>query len=137
MLSNSRYTVAIHILTLLAYNEAEALTSEFIASSVNTNPVVIRRILASLRKAGIVSSQGGPGGGWCLAERPEQVTLRHIYRIMNPDALFPLHPAEPNQNCPVGRSIQELLTKRFVVAQRALEDSLGAASIADLVKEVS
>jgi DNA-binding IscR family transcriptional regulator len=63
---NCRFTVAIHVLCLLAAQHPQPLTSEFIAGSVNTNPVVIRRLLGSLRRAGLVKSQPGVSGGWEL-----------------------------------------------------------------------
>src|SRR6476619_2527243 len=66
---SSKLTVGVHILTLLASSPGESLTSEYIAGSVHTNPVVILRLLGLLREAGIVESQGGLGGGWRL-KRP-------------------------------------------------------------------
>src|SRR5579885_1925959 len=105
MMSNSRFTVACHILTLLAQNPAEPMTSEYIAASVNTNPVVIRRVLGTLRSAHLVMSQGGNGGGWRLASAPAAVTLRDVYRAVEDEPLFPLHHREPNQNSPDKRHI--------------------------------
>ena len=135
-MSNTRYTVAIHVLTLLAYCGAEPLTSEFIAGSVNTNPVVIRRILSSLRAAGMVASQGGPGGGWQLLKNPESINLRDVLLAVGEDGRFPLHSASPNIACPVGRTIQGILAQRFQSAQEALERDLARTTIAQLVGEV-
>ena len=53
----SRFTVAIHILSLLDLNQGESITSEDLAVSVNTNPVVIRKILGILKKAGLIQIQ--------------------------------------------------------------------------------
>lgn len=136
MTSNSRYTVAIHILTLLAFCGPEAQTSEFIAGSVNTNPVVIRRLLASLREARLVASQGGPGGGWRLLREPGAISLGQIFRAVEGSALFPLHAAEPNPCCPVGKHIQEALAGIFQGALAALEGNLDQTSLADLVSAV-
>lgn len=135
-MSNTRYTVAVHVLTLLAYTGPEALTSEFIAGSVNTNPVVIRRILARLRAAGLVRSQGGPGGGWQLLRAPAAIHLQQVLVAVGADAAFPLHTAAPNVLCPVGRSIQGLLTHHFRLAQDALERQLAGVTLADLVAGV-
>ena len=66
---SSKLTVGVHILTVLAMTPDQAQTSEYIAGSVDTNPVVIRRLLGGLREAGIVESQGGIGGGWRLKVR--------------------------------------------------------------------
>jgi len=136
-MNNTRYTVAIHILTLLAYCGPEPLTSEFIAGSVNTNPVVIRRILASLRTAGLVRSQGGPGGGWQLLKDPDHISLRDVLVALEEAPLFPLHSADPNILCPVGKAIQSLLTGHFRAAQEALEKDLDRTTIFDLVAGVN
>lgn len=135
-MSNTRYTVAIHVLTLLAHSGPEAVTSEYIAGSVNTNPVVIRRILAGLRAARMVRSQGGPGGGWQLLRDPGQITLRDVLHAMGEDSLFQLHSATPNPACPVGKEIQSLLALRFRSAQEAMEKDLERTTIAQLVEEV-
>jgi DNA-binding IscR family transcriptional regulator len=135
-MSNTRYTVAIHVLTLMAFCGPEALTSEFIAGSVNTNPVVIRRILSNLRAAKLVASQGGPGGGWQLLKDPAAIDLRAVLAAVGEDSRFPLHNAAPNVACPVGRNIQAILTQRFQSAQEALERDLARTTIAQLVGEV-
>ncbi len=139
MRPSSRFTVAIHILTLLAHAASgeEPVTSEYIAGSVNTNPVVIRRLLALLRKAKLVRSQGGPGGGWQLVVRPRRITLRDVYRAVESDPLFPLHASRPNPRCPVGRSIQAAVSGHYEQARLALEEDLDRTTIADLLQEVS
>lgn len=133
-MGNSRFTVAVHVLTLLASDRSSAMTSEHIAGSVNTNPVVIRRLLAALRAAKLVASQGGPGGGWVLNHRPDTITLRDVYRIVEDGGLFPLHPSEPNARCPVGSTIQAALVPTFEQAQAALERDLAKTTIADVLQ---
>src|SRR3954449_8656854 len=94
---SSKLSVGIHMLTIFALKPGEALTSEFIACSVNTNPVVIRRLLGSLRDAGIVDSKTGVGGGWSLLVDPERLTLLDILRAVEPqNEIFALHRSEPN-----------------------------------------
>jgi Rrf2 family protein len=136
MTTNSRFTVAIHVLTLLAHCGPDPITSEFIAGSVNTNPVVIRRLLASLRAAKLVGSQGGPGGGWQLLKDPSQITLREVLAAVKDAPLFPLHASAPNLACPVGRSIQVLLLDTFRAAQEALEENLERTTIGSLADQV-
>jgi Rrf2 family protein len=136
MSTNTRFAVAIHILTLLAQSRNEPVTSESIAGSVNTNPVVIRRALGALRTAGLVASQGGNGGGWWLVADPEAVTLRTVYLAVEDEALFPLHHRPPNPSCPVGRHIQQALAAHFAAATRAMEDELARTSVADVLHEV-
>ena len=137
MNNSCRYTIAIHVLTLLAFSGSAPLTSDYLAGSVNTNPVVIRRLLANLRAAKLVRSQGGPGGGWQLLKDPSQITLRDVLACVDGTSLFPLHSSEPNPRCPVGRSIQALLAGPFKDAQQALEADLDRTTIAALVAGVT
>jgi DNA-binding IscR family transcriptional regulator len=112
------------------------MTSEFIAGSVNTNAVVIRRILALLRKTRLVRSRSGPGGGWQLVVPPRGITLRDVFRAVEGEALFPLHASTPNPRCPVGRVIQSALEARYAQARLAVERNLEKTTIADLLEEV-
>jgi Rrf2 family protein len=137
MNTSSRFTVAIHVLTLLAHDEGEQMTSEYIAGSVNTNPVVIRRLMALLRDARLVTSQVGVKGGWKLIRPPKGITLRDVYRAVEAGTLFPLHSSTPNPLCPVGRTIQSALAAHFEDAQLALEKDLERTTIADLLQQVS
>ena len=136
MHNSCRYTVAIHVLALLAHCGPDQLTSDYLAGSVNTHPVVIRRLLASLRAAKLVRSQGGPGGGWQLLKDPGQITLREVLAAVEGAAIFPLHSSDPNPRCPVGREIQALLAEPFQSAQDALEKDLERTTIAALVAKV-
>ncbi len=135
---NTRFTVAIHTLTLLAApREAnEPVTSEYIAGSVNTNPVVIRRVLGQLRSAGLVTSQGGNGGGWRLSQDPEKITLCDVYQAVEDERIFALHHRPPNPHCPVGSHIQQTLTPHFEAATKALESELSHTTLADITREV-
>jgi DNA-binding IscR family transcriptional regulator len=76
--TSSRFATAVHILTLLAYEREEALTSDYIAGSVNTNPVVIRRILKRLAIVGLVISVRGASGGSRLGKPPGDITLLDV-----------------------------------------------------------
>lgn len=133
---NCQFTVAIHVLCLLAAQHPQPLTSEFIARSVNTNPVVIRRILAVFRKAGLVKSQPGASGGWELLVRPKLITLGKLYQLIRPGTVFAMHSRKPNPLCPVGRSIQQGLGSHYQKAQAAMEAELAKSSIADVLRDV-
>jgi Rrf2 family protein len=133
---NSHFTIAMHILALLGHHAPRALTSEFIAGSVNTNPVFIRRLLASLRDARLVTSQLGPGGGWTLLRPAKDITLRDVYRAMEDRPLFAPHASTPSAECEVGANIQQILSKHFDASVRALEQQLGKTTVHHLVREV-
>jgi len=134
---NSRLTVAIHVLCLLAYEQDKGpVTSDYIAGSVNTNPVVIRRLLASLRKAGIVSSQGGGSGGWLLLNAPAEISLLDIYRLVEPGTVFAMHNKQPNPNCLIGKKIQKSIVGYYEQVQRGMEQELDKTSIADVLNSM-
>lgn len=133
---STRFTVALHILTLLAGAPGQAMTSEYIASSVNTNPVVVRRLLGALRKLGMVSSQPGNGGGWELAVSPEKLTLRDVRRATNEGSPFSMHSQPPNPKCPVGRNIQAALSPIYEEAEQVMEEHLAQTTIHALLHSV-
>jgi DNA-binding IscR family transcriptional regulator len=109
------------------------MTSEYIAGSVNTNPVVVRRVLALLARAGLVATQEGAGGGVRLAKPAGEINLRVVYEAVESDPLFALHPNDPNPACPVGGSIQSALEPTLGAAEAALLGSLAKTTVADLL----
>jgi Rrf2 family protein len=133
MPQSSRFVVATHVLTLLAYGKGDAMTSECIAGSVNTNAVVVRRILAMLARAGLVATQEGAGGGVRLARSAADIDLRAVYAAVKADPLFALHPRDPNPLCPVGRTIQAALSPALDAAEEAMVGALAKTTVADLV----
>jgi Rrf2 family protein len=134
---SSKLTVAVHILTLLALTPGQAQTSESIAGSVNTNPVVIRRLLGLLREAGYVESQGGVGGGWRLKVPAERITLLDVLRAVEPKGeTIALHRSEPNPLCPVGRNIQGALTGVYEEVERRMDEQLARTTIASVLGSV-
>ncbi len=134
-ITSSRFTVAVHILALLAL-ENGPLSSKHIATSVNTNPVVIRRILSTLSKAGVVNTQLGIEGGSMLAHPAEQITLKDVYRVVEQGEIFSLHHKDPSPSCPCGSNIQPILSHVFKEAQAAMEATLAKTSIADVVADI-
>jgi Rrf2 family protein len=137
MNTNSRFAVAIHILTMLAYRHPEALTSAYMAMSVTTNPVVLRRLLGDLRRAGLVESRAGSGGGWRLRKQPEQITLLDCYKAVKEDPLFGLPLQKPNPGCTVGKSITQALCGLFQEAERALEARLAQTDLAQVLAQIT
>ena len=137
MTISSRFAVAVHILTLLETGRGKPLTSDYIAGSVNTNPAVVRRILSMLARAGLTQARLGAGGGSVLARPADRITLRDVYRAVEcEERLFSLHNEKPNPKCPVGRNIQAVLERATGAAQVALEEQLGARTVAEVMAEV-
>jgi Rrf2 family protein len=137
MSSNSRLTLATHILTWMAKHgeEVEIATSERIARSVNTNPVILRRLLGLMEKAYLVNVQRGTNAGWKLARKPEEITLLDVYQAVEPSTLFALHHTQPNLRCEVGCGIAEALTDCYTSAQQVMEQELAHMTIADVLQK--
>ena len=136
-MTNTRFAVAVHVLTLLAQQGGSPVTSEYVAGSVNTNPSLVRRLLGALARAGLTTSQLGAGGGALLARPASAITLRDVWRAVDEGELFALHRERPNPQCPVGRNIQGALTAHFGAATRALEAELDRTTIADVLRDVA
>ena len=138
MAANSRLTIAVHALAWLALAHrrgSETLTSEQVAASINTNPVVIRRSLGDLRRAGLVDVRHGAGAGWSLARDPANMNLLQVYDAVEREPLFGLHRAEPNLACPVGKGIRPALSHVYRGVDHAVRRELERTSIADVLYE--
>ena len=134
---NSRFSTAVHILTLLASMPGERVTSELIAGSVGTNPVVIRRQLALLRAAKLVASKGARGGGWVLARKPEAIRLSQVRDALGEEASFRMHRNEPSPGCAVGQHVRHALGMVYEDAEKAVTRSLQTRTIRDLLIAVN
>lgn len=130
---NSRFAVAVHVLTLMAWSDEEPLKSEQVADSVNTNPVVIRRMLCELADAGLVVSQPGATGGSRLAMDPAKTTLLDVYKALETGSVFSLHRQPPSQDCPVGVNIATVLSDVLSEVDAAVEQTLRQITIQDMV----
>lgn len=133
MRSNTQFAIAIHILTLLAQAPGEQVTSTEMASSVNTNPAFLRRILGDLARARLVTSQAGVNGGWSLLREPAAITLLEIYRAVDEGHLLAMH-HHPNPNCPIGGVIQSTLEAYFGEAEMAFERTLAQQTLAQVLQ---
>ena len=131
---SSRFTIAVHILSIIKQNPSTICTSEFMAESVNTNPVVIRKILSYLKKAGIVQVRRGTGGA-SLVKNLDAITLLEVFRsveVVEEDKLFHLH-ENPNPDCPIGANIQAVLELILVQAQEAMEQVLANITMEQVI----
>jgi len=136
---NSRLAVAAHALAWLGLNQRlgnELSTSDEVAGSVNTNPVVIRRLLGELRDAGLVETRRGAGAGWRLARDLGEITLLDVHDALVPTPLFGLHRATPNQECPVGYGIRPVMSRVFDDVDEVVRQRLARTTLVDVLTEV-
>lgn len=133
----SRFTVAVHtLLCVNTFGKTHKTTSEFIASSVNVNPVVIRRTLQSLKAAGMIDVKAGSGGAEIIKPL-DKITLYNIYVAVRgvEGELFHFH-ENPNPTCPVGKNIHSVLGAHLADAQNALENELKKITLQNLADEL-
>ena len=129
----TRLAVAIHILAALSFADKEYKSSDLLARSVNTNPVVVRRLTSQLRKAGLVDVRRG-AGGTALNQHPEKITLLDVYKAVIPKPTacpFHLH-QNPSSLCHIGKNIHDALEAPFAKVNQAVQDSLESTTIADV-----
>ncbi len=134
----SRLTIALHIFACIdTFKDDYKLTSDFLASSVNVNPVVIRRILGQLKSAGLVNVTRGSGG--CEIAKPlTEITMLDVYRAVDcveSDSLFHFH-ENPNPECPVGRNIHSILDEKLLRVQNAMEHEMQNITLAEIERDL-
>jgi Rrf2 family protein len=138
MLSSSRFIVAVHALSLLARTpDGKPVCSTLIASSVQTNPVVIRRMMSALEKSGLVQSVAGRSGGFVLARKAGAISLGDIYRAVENDAVFRMHKTGESAKCPVAQQMGNVLAPFLKKAEQALTTALSDANLKQVVEGFS
>jgi Rrf2 family protein len=136
MSANSRLTIATHALAWIASHErlgGQWTTSEQLAGSVKTNPVVIRRLMSGLVKAGVLESGRGPGAGWRLTRPPEQITLAEVASAVGPEPTFAMHRNEPSTICPIAQGIRPALAPIYARVDAAVQRELESTTLAEVL----
>ena len=134
-MSNTRFSTALHVLTLLAKHPEEWISSDYIAGSICINPVVVRREISVLNEAGFVQSRKGKEGGSKLNKRPEDIRLGALYQTVKNSTILGKKNQNTNENCPVGKNINQKLQQLTVAADRLVIQHLNQTSLADFALE--
>ena len=131
---SSRFTIALHIFACVdTFKDDYKVTSDFLAASINTNPVIVRKILLQLKNAGLINVARGTGG-ITFTRSSADITFFDVYEAIEPvenGDLFHFHEA-PNPECPVGRNIHGLLDGKLLAIQSAMETEMKKYTIADI-----
>ncbi len=134
MAANSKFAMATHIMTALAQKQ-DKLNSTYLADSLNTNPVVVRRILSELQKAGLLETEAGRSGGARITRKPSSISLFEVYAAVDDGELFAYNPNDPNKKCALSCQMKSVLTPVFEAANQALADKLKKIKLSELVGE--
>lgn len=135
---SSRFTIAIHMLTCMdVFKDNYKITSDFLASSINVNPVIIRKLPSQLKDADLIDVKRGPGGA-TIAKTLDQVTFLDVYCAVDcveENTLFHFH-ENPNLNCPVGRNIYNILDDKLLRVRNSMERELESITLADIMSDL-
>ena len=132
---NGRFQIATHIMTLLSSAGGEVLSSEYIAGSVNINPVLIRKELSNLIQHGLVVSKEGKSGGYTLAKPAAQITLADVYSAVQTKSVLGKARNTPNPKCPVGKQINQHLNQLNSEIELSIINQLAQQSIAEFTQQ--
>lgn len=134
---SSRFTIAVHIFACIdTFEENFKITSDFLATSINVNPVIIRKLLSQLKSTGLISVKRG-AGGTTIAKELDEISFFDIYNAVEcveNGELFHFH-ENPNSNCPVGRNIHNVLDTKLEQVQNALESELKKITLKDVIQD--
>lgn len=134
---SSRFTIALHMFACMEVFKGEhKITSDFLASSINVNPVIIRKLLSQLKDAGLIEVKRGTGGA-SITKPLEEITFLNVYHAVDcieENVLFHFH-ENPNPNCPVGKNIHNVLDAKLIQVQSAMEHELESVTLADVMED--
>ncbi|MCU7618875.1 Rrf2 family transcriptional regulator [Chryseobacterium sp. PBS4-4] len=134
-MSNTRFATAVHIMTLLAKVPQEWLTSDWIAGSINVNPVIVRKELSELREAGLITSRLGKDGGTKLAKNADEIKISEIYAAVKNNEVLGKKNQKPNPACPVGKEINNHLSMLFEQTDLLVKNFLGDKSLQEFTDQ--
>jgi Rrf2 family protein len=133
-MNNSRFSVSIHILTLLARAGDSLISSDQIAGSINIHPVLVRKELINLRRHKLVATKEGKNGGSYLKKPAGEIYLSDVYKAVYRQTLLIKPKNKANPDCPVGRQIDTHLTRLFNKTEKAILGSLGRTTLKKFTK---
>lgn len=133
---NQQFTFAVHIMTVLAFSPGEVIGSQTLAASVNTNPVVVRRLLLALRRARLIETFTGKHGGAQLRKRPGEISLVDIYDAVESRPVIPVNERKVFKKCPVSCNMKSMMSHVAQSTDEAVRKHLRGITLAQLVRKV-
>jgi len=132
-MASGKLAMAVHALALLA-QDRNGYPSAYLAGSVNTHAVFLRRVLRRLAEGGLIEAREGRGGGYRLARPAGEITLAEVYQLLEPDGPLSPSPCEPSARCPVGAGMRAAFAHAVEAARAGVEASLASQTVADVAR---
>lgn len=133
--SNTQFSIAVHMLVGMAKHGK--VSSAVLAETVNANPIFLKRILAKLSNASLISTVSGRNGGCMLSRQPEKISLLDVYKAVEAPKAFAIHRYVKNNSCAISSNIQGVLAGVLTKVQISQEEILSSKSILDMSNEVT
>lgn len=130
---STKFSVSVHILSLIALSDGKAITSNDIAKSINTNPALVRRLMSSLKKARLINTQTKVGSTG-LAKPCDSISMKDIFKAVEGEGpIFPVH-EDPNENCPIGARIGKVVEHVNNQVKQKFEEELDSIYLTDILE---
>jgi len=133
---NQQFTFAVHIMTAMAFSPGEVIGSQTLAASVNTNPVVVRRLLLALRRARLIETFAGKRGGARLRKKPNCILLVDIYDAVESRPVIPINERKALKECHVSCKMKSIMSCVAESTKQAVRKHLRGITLAQLVRKV-
>ena len=133
---NQQFTFAVHIMTALAFSPGEVIGSQTLAASVNTNPVVVRRLLLALRRARLIETFAGKHGGARLRKKPDRISLAEIYDAVESPQVILVNERKALRRCRVSCNMKDIMSGVAESTEQAVRKHLRGITLAQLVRKV-
>ncbi|MGZ3690684.1 MAG: RrF2 family transcriptional regulator [Pseudobdellovibrio sp.] len=133
---DTRFPVALHIMTGLAHKRPELVSSEQLAISIKTNASFIRKLVVSLSNAGLVESVRGKSGGLRLAKNPKEITLDQIYKAVIDNTLMRVPEKTPNKSCEISCGMGNVLCKISSEIEEMTLKQLSKRNLAEVLRQI-
>lgn len=133
---NQQFAFAVHIMTMLAFAGTK-LDSQRLAASINTNPVVVRRLLRALQAAGLVATEAGRHGGSRLGKKPAQISLLEIYDAVEARPVIAPNERKVRKNCVVSCNMKQVMSSVAAGAEEAVRRHLRAITLQQLLHKMA
>ena len=135
--TNTQFSIAIHVMAVLGYGVKVDLTSSDIAAgSINACPSFVRRILSKLSKAGLVRTSRGKSGTCLLARPARDISLLDIYEAVDAPKVFEVHTYPTQELCPVSSGFKSMMERMLDKSQLSFESNLSRTSLADIIEDL-